>query len=638
MGEGGAGPIVTTSPEARHKRPCLERRQSFHEPFAKETSMKTLSMKVENIGFLIDHMGRGCGADQYIRELTQNAIEAVVRTGRTDGRIVWDYVNVPVGDRVVRKLCICDNGGGMSADELVRYINSLSSSGSEQGADLNYGVGAKISAATRSPEGLVYMSWQNGVGSQIQLIREDGQYGLLQFDDYRYSSEALREQLPANGVIGDSGTCVILLGESLDEDTAAPTGKTAQWVRNYLNRRYFTVPQFMELKCRSVGKTDEGRRPVAGQKFALDAAGERRGRVALTNATAYWWILAGRSEKLAHPVRADESSKPIGDMETLGTGYDVAGHTAILWKNELYDRQGHNGGHRLQQFGVLLGMRQVVIYIEPHAGSITTDIARSHVIVNHAEPPWLEWADEFKANMPAILREFIDSVVPPANDKKAGESLREMISQHMDLFQMPRFKQAKAGPDHVDADGAADHLHSKGGSGHGHNVRPPRPNRVRPLFQLPRTNGLPARQVSALDIPECRWIPVAEDTELEDMAARYVDDKAKPVILINQDFRLFCSIVDTYVKQYAGAGAGVRAHVTVVVRKWVEATLTEVVLGAKALQSQYWPVEKIVDQLQDPRTLTLAMMPRILIHREVKRAVYAELGRPGTLSEGEAAQ
>ena len=82
MGEGGAGPIVTTSPEARHKRPCLERRQSFHEPFAKETSMKTLSMKVENIGFLIDHMGRGCGADQYIRELTQNAIEAVVRTGR----------------------------------------------------------------------------------------------------------------------------------------------------------------------------------------------------------------------------------------------------------------------------------------------------------------------------------------------------------------------------------------------------------------------------------------------------------------------------------------------------------------------------------------------------------------------------
>ena len=95
--------------------------------------MKTLGMKVENIGFLIDRLGRDCDPLQYLRELTQNSIEAIISAGRPDGRIVWDFVE----QNGVRKLCIIDNGVGMAGDQLIRYINSLSSSGSVQGMDAN---------------------------------------------------------------------------------------------------------------------------------------------------------------------------------------------------------------------------------------------------------------------------------------------------------------------------------------------------------------------------------------------------------------------------------------------------------------------------------------------------------------------
>ena len=82
------------------------------------------------------------------------------------------------------KLCITDTGDGMTGEEMVRYINQLSSSSSEQSFVGNYGVGAKIAAATRNPAGLIYMSWRAGRGSIIHLWRDpiNLQYGLRQFE------------------------------------------------------------------------------------------------------------------------------------------------------------------------------------------------------------------------------------------------------------------------------------------------------------------------------------------------------------------------------------------------------------------------------------------------------------------------
>ena len=59
----------------------------------------------------------------------------------------------------------------------------LSSSITPQSHQGNFGIGAKIAAATRNHAGLIYLSWKDGQGAMIHLWRdpETGQYGLRQF-------------------------------------------------------------------------------------------------------------------------------------------------------------------------------------------------------------------------------------------------------------------------------------------------------------------------------------------------------------------------------------------------------------------------------------------------------------------------
>src|SRR5688572_27290501 len=109
---------------------------------------KFLGMTVDNIGFLLDRLGQDCHPLQYLRELTQNSIEAIVRSGGK-GEIIWDVdwttYDLTDGPRVM-KLSITDTGDGMTGEEMVKYINQLSSSLSSQSMSGNYGVGAKIAA------------------------------------------------------------------------------------------------------------------------------------------------------------------------------------------------------------------------------------------------------------------------------------------------------------------------------------------------------------------------------------------------------------------------------------------------------------------------------------------------------------
>src|SRR3954465_11107751 len=106
----------------------------------------TLALTVHNTGFLLARLGSDCHSLQFLRELTQNSIEAILKLPGKTGEVVWDvdWTNYEAGSNSVFKLCVSDNGCGMDGEEMVKYINQLSSSGSVQSVDANYGVGAKI--------------------------------------------------------------------------------------------------------------------------------------------------------------------------------------------------------------------------------------------------------------------------------------------------------------------------------------------------------------------------------------------------------------------------------------------------------------------------------------------------------------
>src|SRR5438067_8209035 len=91
----------------------------------------TSPMTVKNTFFLLDRLGQDCHPLQFLRELTQNSIEAIQRSGER-GEIIWDVDWNHYGLTGVIKLCIIDTGDAMTGPEMVEHINKLSASGAEQ--------------------------------------------------------------------------------------------------------------------------------------------------------------------------------------------------------------------------------------------------------------------------------------------------------------------------------------------------------------------------------------------------------------------------------------------------------------------------------------------------------------------------
>jgi hypothetical protein len=234
---------------------------------------------------------------------------------------------------------------------MIEYINHLSASGNGQSHFANFGVGAKIAAATRNHAGLEYLSWKDNVGSIICLWQDPitGQYGLRLQDrpDGSYGHWANIEPAVKPDIIGQTGTKVVLYGNSEEQNTmAAPEGapSPSRWVTRYLNTRYYKFPDGITVRAREgweYDRKDRDRnvlRSITGQKKYLDQHSSHNGDIALNNATAHWWILR----------------KESGLTQNSGT-LASSGHCAALHKDELYEMtSGRPNTAILQNFGIIL--------------------------------------------------------------------------------------------------------------------------------------------------------------------------------------------------------------------------------------------------------------------------------------------
>ena len=373
---------------------------------------RSLPMSVKNVGFLLDRLGQDCAPLQFLRELTQNGIEAIVRTGRP-GEIIWDvdWISYDLAGGPM-KLCITDTGDGMTGEQMQQFINQLSSSGAEQSFSSNYGVGAKIAAATKHPAGVIYQSWRDSQGSMIHLERNSatGDYGLRQWQiaDGTYSYHFSLEDSVKPDMISNCGTKVVLLGADDDANTmSAPEGAVApsRWISKYLNTRYFRFPEGIDVRAREgwdYPRDDSDRnllRTITGQKRYLDQHSIAAGTQELDFAAVHWWILKDE------PALTNNS----GFIES-------AGHVAALYQDELYDRATARAGTAmLQQFGVLFGARQVVLYLEPHASDdslLTTNTARTTLRLDGEGLPWSDWGARIPAGDATRTCEICSGKIP----------------------------------------------------------------------------------------------------------------------------------------------------------------------------------------------------------------------------------
>jgi hypothetical protein len=595
---------------------------------------KTLPLEVaaSGIGFLLDRLGTDCHPLQFLRELTQNAIEAIQRTDEKQGEIVWDVEWVHYTLQGVYKLSIIDTGDGMTGPEMVKYINQLSSSVSEQSFMGNYGVGAKIAAATRNHEGLVYLSWKHGKGSMIHLWRDPrtGQYGLKQQElpDGSYGHYAEVEDDLKPPAIKDHGTMIVLLGNSETEDTMkAPEGAASpsRWIAKYLNTRYFSIPSGITVKSRlgwMVPRSNTNTNilsTITGQKPYLEKHSVASGTLQLTNAEAHWWIL--RDE--------DAISQNSGWIES-------SGHVAALYKDELYEMvTARSATAQLQQFGVIFGHKRVVIYVEPQpaaAQSLTTNTARTQLLVNSEPLPWADWASEFREKMPDEIKNLIDEVAAGSSFSDHSQSIRERLKQILDLFRVSRYKPTPSGSSQIDetsmtrgGEPRQKEASSPSGGGASGN-KGGSAGSVYAAFL--KKDGLPAQEVRPDLFPHVKWVSVADGTreqgEIEDRAAKFLLEQN--TLLINADFRTFTDMIERWCQEYQ-CTPGIRQVVIDAVHNWFEQALVETVIGVQALQNApEWSSNDIQKALSE-EALTSAVMSRYHVNNSVKRELGSKLGR-----------
>lgn len=600
-------------------------------------------MGVSDVYFLVKRLGSDCDPYQQYRELTQNSIEAVLRArkkgllGSDEGEVIWDVDWYALEKTGVYRACIADNGDGMSAEDLGNYINRLSASHGIQSLTDNYGVGAKIAAATRNPAGLVYQAWQGGNGILGQLVidhdaksvgfrRWEVEDGLWKDFLDNIATEARPSPIESHGV------SVSLLGKSEGDHTfLGPDGlNTAYhswWLFRTLNRRYFRLPMAVKVRVfqswdvekwpKSIEDANSNSlmRTVFGQERYLKKYSLASGQVELNGATAHYFVM--------DPEKGTDQRQ----------FFEPGGHIAALYQDELLEMRTGNAGRKLlQNFGAVFSAKHIVIYVEPspELGEITTNTSRTELVVDGRPLPWMDWADQFRDQLPAEIKELESEIALHGTASSHSDSIRDRLKKIHALYKVTRYKPVAAGT--LEAEGetlggvskvagttkrSASNRQGgkKGGAAGSEYLAAQKPNGA-------ASNPVETRSVE----PRTDWVSVKDETreqgDIEDRAARYIHGEHR--LLINGDFRVFTDMITYFGKQYSSLPSAENV-ISDVVREWFEQQLVEAVMGVRAIEgSRLWPIDSIGMALSE-EALTTAVMPRYHTWASVKRELARRL-------------
>ena len=619
--------------------------------------MTTRPMRVANIAFLLDRLAADTPPNQQIRELTQNALEAIQRRQKygdaAEGVIRWDVDWDYLKRNGRYKLSVVDNGDGMSPDQMHEYLNSLAVQGANQtqGISQNFGVGAKVTALHRNSHGLVYQSWRDGKGAMVKLHRDDkaGVYGLAAFElaDGPDWTPRIKDVYKPK-MIDQTGTKVTLLGTSEDNNTCFPPNDVSgamNWLITYLTGRYFRIPDNVKIQVRVLTREaddwpDEEPLPsvktfnfqtVRGSKALFDDYASASGTVALSTADAHWWVF-------------DDPSQASKDMSSRGGRTCKVG---IVFQDEVYVQVTKPTARRiLAGFGIVFAADHIVIYVEPRKTlDICADTARSRIIIGGEdvqEANWFEkWGEEFREKMPDPIKAKIDEIMAKTErdpEGKTRERIIERLHRIRALLRPSRYRRDLDG--NLLAIGEAPGGSSSrgqgaepgiGGGGGGKGGR----SSDEYLADLVEAGGHSASQVNANPKqPTVKWISKADGTreegELDDRAAEIAGDTlTAELVKANRDFRGYRDLVSFFSREFnAGGDPAIERKIVEYAEEWLESQLIEVILTIRNLMNgRTWTAQDIETALS-PFALTTAMMARFHIVEKVRRALGSEIAKP----------
>lgn len=598
-----------------------------------QTKLLLDDMGVSNIGFLIENLGADASELQYLRELVQNSFEAIERCDdkSDNGQVVIDFIKI----KGVNKLRIVDNGVGMTPEEVAENINRLSASGGTQAFDKNFGIGAKITAATRNPHGVEYRAWKDGQGSTTLLGRRGGSYGRIGHEiDGRADFWLPLPEEEKPDIIDKHGVSVVLLGRSADDDTTAPHAGVdlpSQWIAAYLERRYFEVPNGITLKVLRPSPIYDSARDeerfiydtIRGQRYYLDKHSDAHGIVRVPDAQAnvWWWLL----------------TDSIGEG---GKTWNNRGHVAALYQRELYEgRSGQSRGAALKDFGIYAGHPRIVIYVEP-LDVIKANTSRTSLIVSGHQPiDYSGIGSAFAERMPDELAGFMAGQVSSERSDHR-KAIKKNLQEVEEALKQARFRKANQGkPD--------DFLPEPGGASPA--IEPPRggrsPSDVIPIkdatgrvgddyFRKAREEQkkrMQAQRVASDPMPKIVW-DVSGDTVPPGRAATYT--RASNTVTASPSYAGYLDLLEWSIHEAESRSVSemkpepLHSIAEDEVQRWFEQALTEAVVVLRPMEHDpKWGPAALEKGLSDEGLTAAVMSHRWHMMSSIKRGLAARLGR-----------
>jgi len=263
----------------------------------------------------------------------------------------------------------------MNDVELKRATDLSSSIGKEMGLDGNYGIGAKVSGLTMSPEGIRYRSCCDGVVSQVEIGYDTEQETYVrfasQFEDGR--SETIldvTELVKAEDVdTSRDWTEVVLYGETAAHDTVAfPIGDGKKVDRSYIPTQIFRRFSKFAPGVRvivDVAMTKGGGKGATGHNRQLKTLTD-----ILSTLPNEEWVLdpeTGVRVHFIHDAKVEGSSHSTSSRKNPSAASTT--FCALVYKDERYDFKTKKAwSSSAPNFGIAFGSKVLTVEIEVPQG------------------------------------------------------------------------------------------------------------------------------------------------------------------------------------------------------------------------------------------------------------------------------
>ena len=372
------------------------------------TVVTQMTGSAEGLSLLIDSWRNQISQDQQYREFTQNSIESIKRVQKQNpeykGIIKWGIDERYLNKHKVKKLCIIDNGEGMTPQEMLLNLNSLGGS-TRNNEYYNHGCGAKIAGLAHNREGLIYRSWKNGQGYVAKFMRNEmGRYGMVKIKN-RNTHPLPEIEKPAE--IKEHGCMVTLLGDSPEQNTTEPVkgnygtllknsrNSKNEWLSAYLNTKFYHVPNNIKISCSRFTTNTGVTNIIRGHEYGLGLDFEKQDEVQLTKTKV----------KIFYRKNASREQ----DGRSNKTNYLTNGQLAIVNQDEVIKLEFSSGGgvNPLPAWGLQCLKKNVALVLIPE-GQFKQNIERTdltHEGMSINEQLNL-WKTEFKEAMPQWLKDI----------------------------------------------------------------------------------------------------------------------------------------------------------------------------------------------------------------------------------------